>query len=140
MAADFIYLASPYTHTSSIIREQRYKKACRAAARLMLEGYNVFCPIAHSHPIALEIPDYATNGPFWKKQDVPILRHASRLMVLTIDGWDTSSGIKWEIDLARNLHMPVEYIKDTGNDEDEIADASGSLIRMVSRAGNAIRV
>lgn len=113
--ADYIYLASPYSSTNPNQRKERFDKVCSVAAQLMLEGHNVFCPIAHSHPIG-EVMDtmldagYSTNGDFWKKQDVPILRHASALFVVTLDGWEESKGVKWEMELAKALHIPIRFI------------------------------
>ena len=109
----FLYLASPYTHPSPTIREERFQAACRATAKLMLEGRCVFSPISHSHPVDTCIGT-PQSGDFWKMQDVPILRHASELVVLKLDGWEQSSGIKWEIELARNLHIPVTFMEPVG--------------------------
>lgn len=106
----FIYLASPYTHKSPAIREERFNAVCRATAKLMLSGRFVFSPIAHSHPVDLCIGT-PQSGAFWKAQDIPILRHASELMVLKLDGWEQSAGIQWEIELARKLHIPVTYME-----------------------------
>lgn len=106
----FIYLASPYSHPDTGIRESRFQAACKAAAALMLIGHNVFSPIAHSHPIDLMFGNIQ-SGAFWKSQDIPILRHASELRVLKLDGWEESSGIKWEIALAQQLHIPVTYME-----------------------------
>lgn len=105
----FTYLASPYSDSSPAIRETRFRAACRAAAKLMLDGKCVFSPIAHSHPVDLCFPSIQ-SGAFWKAQDIPILRHASELVVLKLDGWEESSGIQWEMELARTLHIPVTYM------------------------------
>lgn len=106
----FLYLASPYSHASPAIREERFNAVCRATAKLMLEGRFVFSPIAHSHPVDLCMGS-PQSGDFWKAQDVPILRHASELVVLKLAGWEESPGIAWEIDLARKMHIPVTYME-----------------------------
>lgn len=107
----FVYLASPYTHSEPQVREARFRAAAKAAAKLMKAGQVVFSPIAHSHPIELEFPE-KEDGMFWKRQDIPILRHAEKLVVLMLDGWEQSSGIKWEVETALSLHIPVEYINE----------------------------
>lgn len=106
----FVYLASPYTHPDPAVREERFQAVCRAAAALMREGHFVFSPIAHSHPIDLCMAA-PQPGDFWKAQDVPILRHASRLVVLTLPGWEESRGLKWEMEIARQIHMPVSFME-----------------------------
>lgn len=107
----FIYLASPYSHADPAIREQRFVAACKAAAKLMLAGDVVLSPIAHSHSIETLGIGHVQSGGFWKTQDVPLLRHADKLVVLMLDGWQESKGIEWEIEMATALLMPVEYLE-----------------------------
>lgn len=106
----FSYLASPYTHHSSLVREARFIAVCKAAAELMRSGKVVFSPIAHSHPIDLHF-DHPESGDFWKNQDIQILRCASELIVLKLDGWIDSQGIRWETHMANELGMPVTYME-----------------------------
>ena len=107
----FLYLASPYSHPDPEVRHERFLGACRAAAHLMDCGHVVFSPIAHSHTIETEGLKEVRNGDFWKGQDVPILRHAARLVVLMLPGWRESRGIAWEIELAHTNHLHVEYME-----------------------------
>ncbi len=111
-----LYLASPYSHSSLIVMEARFKDACSAAARLMERGYTVFSPIAHSHPIADHLrPDFRTNFDFWMKQDLPILKVSDALVVLKLDGWDKSRGVQAEIAYARANGIPIMFIMFDGH-------------------------
>ena len=105
----FIYLASPYSHPEPEMRVLRFNEACRVAGLLMKEGHTVFSPIAHSHAIEQTF-DSIEPGPFWMKQDIPILRHADAVYVLMLDGWDKSKGVAQEVELAKQAMIPVEYI------------------------------
>ncbi len=106
----FVYLASPYSHATPEMREWRYVQVCKAAAYLMRQGKVVFSPIAHSHPIEKIGLQTVESGAFWKRQDIPVLRHASELTVLTLDGWAESAGIAWEIETAEALMIPVTFL------------------------------
>lgn len=109
----YTYLASPYTDPDSEVQQSRFEAAAEAAANLMIDGECVFCPIAHSHPIALAMIDaVGTEGSadFWKQMDAPFLAGASKMKVLKLPGWDKSSGIKHEIDFAISHNIDVEYI------------------------------
>jgi nucleoside 2-deoxyribosyltransferase len=100
-----IYLASPYSHPSAHVRQQRFEAACRAAAALLRAGIPVFSPIAHSHPIAQHgLPD---TWEFWRSIDREYLRRCRALVVLRLSGWDTSVGVQAEIELARRWGIPV---------------------------------
>jgi len=105
----FLYLASPYSHNDPEVRQIRFHAACRKAAQLMRDGHCVFSPIAHSHPIDLHF-GAPESGDFWKRQDIPVLRHAAKLVVLTLEGWQQSKGVAWEIALANELQIPVEFV------------------------------
>jgi hypothetical protein len=107
----FVYLASPYTPTEGESIHDRFTWACRAAAYLMREGVAVFSPIAHSHPVAdfLEA-EIRFNHDAWMRQDLPILSNASRLVVLTLPGWERSRGVTAEIAHAQVCGIPLEYL------------------------------
>lgn len=106
-----VYLASPYTHADADVRKRRYEAACREAARLMLAGHTVFCPVAHSHPIAEQMPDgNAVDGELWKRQDAPYLQFCSAMVVVKMPGWEQSSGIKHEIERAIAREIPITYV------------------------------
>lgn len=107
---NYIYLSSPYSHHDAEVREARFVAACRAAAKLIQEGLVIYSPIAHSHPIEVHGMKQIESSAFWKRQDVPMLRHASELLVLRLPGWEDSAGIKWEVEMANDLYLPVSYM------------------------------
>ena len=81
-----IYLASPYSHPDPAVRKQRFEDVCRCAAKLILQGQVVFCPIAHSHPIELLMEDARFSEDigwdFWSKQDIPFMERCDRFVVV----------------------------------------------------------
>jgi hypothetical protein len=114
-----IYLASPYTIVGGEAltpkalknrRTRRFKAVCKKAAKLMLEGEAVFCPIAHSHPIEVHGMDEIKNGDFWLAQDFAVLAHCDRVLVYRMPGWEKSEGIKREIAFAAERNIPVDFI------------------------------
>ena len=109
--AGFCYLASPYSNPDPLVRQQRFEAVCRAAAKLMLVGEVVFSPIAHSHSVETIGFETIKDGAFWKKQDIPMLRHAAKLAVLMLPGWRESPGVAWEIETANYLLIPVEFVE-----------------------------
>lgn len=104
------YLASPYTpHNGESITE-RYDAVRKYAAKLMEQGETVFCPIAHSHPIGDYLPAHLLHDhDFWMKQDLPILRACTKLVVLMLPGWLESRGVADEVKLARELGLRIEW-------------------------------
>ncbi|MDA7504044.1 DUF1937 family protein [bacterium] len=102
-----IYLASPYSHEDQSVRELRFQAACRATANLIRNGYAVYSPVVHSHPLTKhQLP---TDWSFWKSIDEEFLRCCDALMVLMLNGWDQSVGVQAEITIATELGQPVWY-------------------------------
>ena len=102
-----IYLASPYMHSNPAVRQQRFEVACRAAAELIRQGKTVFSPIAHSHSICqLGLPlDWA----FWERHDMAFLEMCDEVVVLKVDGWQESVGVRAEIEAARRMEKPISF-------------------------------
>jgi len=107
-----IYLACPYTAPTLQEMKARVAEATKAAAALMLDGYNVFSPLTHSDPIADVLgEDNRLNHSFWLLRDFQILERCDELHVLKLPGWDTSYGVKLEILKAHDCGIPVFYIE-----------------------------
>jgi nucleoside 2-deoxyribosyltransferase len=107
----FVYIASPYSHPDAEVRQQRHIAACKKAAQYAKKGIPHFSPIAQSHPVA-DFMDEAQRMDFdlWMKLDLPLLRMASELHVLCIDGWRQSRGVAREIEYADALGIPVKLV------------------------------
>ena len=103
-----IYLATPYSHADPAVREQRFRAACRAAARLMRAGHFVFSPVAHGHCIALH--GLPADWRFWEPLDRHQLERCDEVVVLMLDGWRDSTGVAAEIRIAGELGKPVRYL------------------------------
>jgi len=103
-----IYLASPYSHSDPAVREQRFRDVCRGAAVLMRAGHAVFSPIAHSHPLVEH--GLPTGWSFWERYDREHLDRCDEVVVLMLDGWEESVGVREEIRIAREMGKPIQYV------------------------------
>lgn len=111
MENKLIYLASPYSDPSPIVRLRRFHDACKASAQLMNRGLNVFSPIAHSHPIEAYGMGEIKDANFWLAQDFAILSRCDELYVLMTDGWKESHGVNREIDFANEKGMRINFVR-----------------------------
>jgi len=98
-----IYLSIPYTGQEYL----SFRISCAIAAKLMQQGYIVFSPIAHSHPIAKYGGINHRDHAFWLRQDLAMLRRCDELWVVILDGWYKSEGVKMERLEAIRLGMPI---------------------------------
>src|SRR4051794_32448326 len=96
---EIVYLACPYTHPDAGVRHARFAAANEAAADLIRRGLIVYSPITMTHPIDLILAeDGATLGSeYWVAFDESFMIHCSEIVVLTIPGWERSSGVRREI-------------------------------------------
>jgi hypothetical protein len=104
----YLYLASPYTHNDPAVMEERYQKAAEMCAYLLRRGMYVYSPIVHCHELAKNF-DLPRDFSFWKGYNTAMLRHADKLLVLTIPGVSESVGVQEEISLAASLNLPTIY-------------------------------
>lgn len=106
-----IYLASPYSHNDQTMRKYRYDKVVDLTAKLLNQGYHVISPVVHCHPLAVK-HNIATDFTFWKSYNYAILSKCNLLVVYKLKGWEKSEGLQGELEMARNLKLPIEFIND----------------------------
>jgi len=104
-----IYLASPYTDPDPKVMQMRYEMVCEACAGLANKKRVVFSPVAHWHPIAIKY-DLPRDYKFWEIQNYGVISCCFRFYVLTLNGWDTSIGIKYEVEYAEKHGKLIENI------------------------------
>lgn len=106
---ELIYLACPYTHSDKKVMEERFIAVNKAAAKLMGGGSYVFSPISHTHPIIQE-GNLPGGWDYWQGYDTNVISRCTKMIVLMLDGWKTSTGVQAEIQLAKKFNLPIEYI------------------------------
>jgi hypothetical protein len=104
-----VYLAAPYSHPYQSVKNQRFLIINQVAAQLMREGNIVFSPISHSHQIAVD-HSLPTDWEYWQRSCEAFVSVSKKVVVIKLEGWETSVGVTAEINLAKELNIPVEYI------------------------------
>jgi hypothetical protein len=104
-----IYLASPYSHPDEKVREERYLKAMEAVVSL-LERMHIYSPIVHCHHMAIK---YAgpTDAEHWREYNEDFIRSSTGIIVLCIEGWKESIGVRMEVMYAVGQGIPVKYLQ-----------------------------
>ena len=113
---ELIYLATPYSHKDPKVMEKRFDDVNKVAAKLMSEGFYVFSPISHTHPIKLAgslsggVRSLPGGWDYWEGFDRTMIKNCKCLVVLKLEGWEQSTGVQAEIKIAKELGLSVEYI------------------------------
>lgn len=106
----FWYIGTPYSkHPKGI--HIAFEDACRASAALVEKGYLVYCPIAHSHPIAIHgnIDPYSHD--IWLPVDTPFMQMAGGLLIIQMPSWKDSYGLSEEIKNFEKSNKPIKYLQ-----------------------------
>ena len=106
----FVYVATPYSKYPRGM-SAAYREASRAAAWLILRGVRVFCPIAHSHPIATYGKLNPADHDIWIPADRPFMEAAGALLVVMMESWHISYGIGVETAFFRNHNKPIHFLR-----------------------------
>ena len=102
------YLAVPYAHDDVSVRKNRFELVSKVGAWLISNGHVVYSPITHCHPMAkYGLPE---GWQFWQHMDIPYLQYTRLFIVLPLEGWRSSVGLKAELAEAKRLELPIAYV------------------------------
>lgn len=104
----FIYLASPYTHESEAVRQERFLAAEAFTAHHIAQGVTVFSPIVHYHEMAKKF-SLPVEFDFWERHNMNMLDRAAELWILTLPGWEISKGVACERFHAARARIPISF-------------------------------
>ena len=103
-----IYVGSPYSDPDHLVRADRAFHVARFAAQYVRRGHVIYSPIASWHHVAEQFT-LLKDFQFWKQLNFGILRLASEMWVLELDGWAKSVGLNGEMDMALDLYIPIVH-------------------------------
>jgi len=99
-----IYLACPYWHQDPEVRAARVEASRRIAASMAERGQMVFSPLVHGHHIG------AGSEGYWREHGLEMLRRCNEVVIIAMDGWWESVGVRAEIAEAQRLGLPIRMI------------------------------
>ena len=105
-----IYIASPYSHSESKVRDENYIKVAKFAAELCAEGKVAISPIVYGHTLA-SLKEMRTDWEFWMDFCFSLLDRCEGLIVYKMDGWDKSRGVTAEIEFAEKKGIEISYVE-----------------------------
>lgn len=104
-----VYLASPYSKYLTGI-EQAFIEVAGVAAELLKQGVKVYSPIVQTHPMAIHGGLDPLDHSIWLPFDETMLRLSSALAICTMEGWEESTGIAFEIDFFKKTTKPIFFV------------------------------
>lgn len=105
----FWYLGSPYSKYP-LGHERAARVIEQIAGELMKLGVRLFCPIAHSHAIAVASGIDPFCHKTWMDQDLAFTPAAVGLIVAKMQSWEISTGLTQEQREFVDAQKPVYYL------------------------------
>lgn len=106
-----VYLASPYSHPYEKVKDERFILTAACASDLFAAGIHIFSPIVHCHPMHRYGGGLPGNFEFWEAYDRAMIGLSEALVILKLDGWHESKGVRAEYDIAVDLGLQI-YVCD----------------------------
>lgn len=104
-----IYIASPYSHPTQLVMEERVREAFKYAARLKEQGRICFSPVVYGHQFYLAGVRGHTHYD-WLEFNERILEACSEVHVLMLHGYENSLGVAHEVQFAKDRKIPHLYV------------------------------
>ena len=105
----FWYLATPYSNYTQGV-SAAFRDASRQAAMFIRAKIPIFCPIAHTHPIAVCGKLDTRDLSIWLPADKAFMEASCGIIVCMLDGWEDSKGIQYEIEFFKKSGKPIVYM------------------------------
>ena len=100
MQSPLIYIASPYSHPDHVVRLFRIERSLEMERFLLDRHFAVYSPLGAARRDILDEAAHRLHG-------LTMLRHCDAMIVLTLEGWRESVGVKGELDPAIDLGIPA---------------------------------
>lgn len=104
-----IYVGTPYTKYAGGI-DAAFTDACKLTAHLLQSGLKVYSPIAHTHPLAIHGGLDPLDLSIWLPFDGAMIDKADAMIVAMLPGWETSTGVRHEIQAFLEAGKPVFFL------------------------------
>ena len=106
------YLGLPYSDKSEEVMDWRADVSDFIFSELSKEGRNIYAPISSAHHVAKKY-GMPRNWEFWEGLDKEILSICGKFIIVMLDGWKYSVGLRAEFDIADELGLEIEYLDPT---------------------------
>lgn len=109
LITDIEYLGLPYSDEDPTLMDYRAEISDIICADLMNQNRIIFAPISSCHHIARKYR-LPRTWDFWKHVDEEFLKISKTLIIITLPGWEESTGLTEERSIAERYEIPEEFI------------------------------
>jgi hypothetical protein len=110
-----IYVAAPYTHADLNVVKQRMLVFANVMAKLIADGEHPVSPLMNHFLTDYVETSFPLTWDYWQEYSLALLKNCTEMYVITVDGWDQSTGVRAEIEMAERMLIPVTYLNPEEN-------------------------
>lgn len=114
-----IYVAAPYTHPDTDVVKQRMMTFAKVMSDLISQGEHPVSPLMNHFLVDYVETNFPLTWDYWRAYSLALLKNCTEMHVITMDGWDQSTGVKHEIELAEKMLIPITYVNPKDSDHDQ---------------------
>lgn len=110
-----VFIASPVSSENPYLVLQRTEMAARFGA--WVQEVEKKCPFAAAvHDVAVrKYLSEPKSSEWWKVNIQHFMRSAESCYVLCLEGWENSTGVALETEMAKSFNIPIYYYEQIGN-------------------------
>lgn len=110
--SSLVFIAIPYSHPDPAVKHERIKGVAQMIVKMLQQGIFAFSPITYGIALIQNsgsnlLDDWKT----WEKACKEYMKGCSKMYVINLPGWELSSGVKGEIEEAKNQGKQVDLIE-----------------------------
>lgn len=106
---DLIYLGTPYTKYPDG-HESAWREAISVLGRLLDLKIKVYSPIVQGHPLSSVYGIDPHDVEFWVRFNRPLIDKSDAFLIVTMESWEISSGLKHEVGIFLEQGKPIFYL------------------------------
>lgn len=126
-----VYLAAPFTSDDPRVEHKRVVDTDQAAGMMTQMGAMIYSPLNHfAYPFMRRTPADRAYA-----HGIHMLARCDALLVLCLDGWAESEGVRRESEYADRWGMPRVLVEPNG--EEELEDQLVAALNVLQREVNA---
>lgn len=103
-----VFLSIPYSHPDPEVIEARVVVLYKAIAHFMKLGQVPIAPCTN-HAVVKHVT-LPSDWAYWQKYSETLLGLCGKMVIIRLEGWETSTGVNGEIAYCKANGIPIEYI------------------------------
>lgn len=115
-----IYVASPYSDTDKQRVQLRMNKFSSVMATLIENRLHPVSPLLNHYLDGIVTINFPLTWDWWEEYSRLLLSKCEHMVVVIGPGWENSTGVKGEMELAKELNIPITFVDNHKDVEDFI--------------------